>query len=374
MSASSDSSNNSYAEHYHYDTLRREITQTTKQFALCFCTFVTKTYIESVLYEKVNLSKINVSTSSSDSSSSSYHESSGSSTDELRSQLDHKNIESKIEGIVYSRTNSSTTLTLISGTCLEPGDYTIGVIFKNEADTKELYALQMKVKYLTISNFAISQMLTQMFRSFGYSPSQMLHLPQKSDGEFTPVFTKIRNDIAGLSKVIKSNPVPVTVPTTVPATVPAATTSLYNLNQYIPIPIPGPGYGPISGSGSGPGPNLSTVSTDVSPTQNNILNETKLMSEFDIVKQKLGTLDEKCAETNYFVKENLNKTQYDELLKQHAQLIKQLQVIENKLSSHNEVVHTIPEISKIMSENKILVEKLSTAEDYIEVLEKASEK
>lgn len=364
MSASSDSSNNSYAEHYHYDTLRREITQTTKQFALCFCTFVTKTYIESVLYEKVNLSKINVSTSSSDSSSSSHHESSGSSNDELRSQLDHKNIESKIEGIVYSRTNSSTTLTLISGTCLEPGDYTIGVIFKNEADTKELYALQMKVKYLTISNFAISQILTQMFRSFGFSPSQMLHLPQKSDGEFTPVFTKIRNDIAGLSKVIKSTPVATTVPATVPITVPAATASLYNLNQYIPIP----------GSGSGYGPNLSTGTTDAPPTQNNTLNETKLMSEFDIVKQKLGTLDEKCAETNYFVKENLNKTQYDELLKQHAQLIKQLQVIENKLSSHNEVVHTIPEISKIMSENKILVEKLSTAEDYIEVLEKASEK
>lgn len=351
---------------YRNDTLRREITQVTQTFALCFCTFVTTTIIENFIFEKVSLSKLSSSLSSTSSSSgSSGSTNSTKSTDSLElKNSDHESIKKKVKLMLWSRTNSSVSMPFEIGTILEAGDYTIGVSFENEIDAKELYSITFFVKYKSISNFFLSQMLTQLFRTLGYAPSQLLQLSNKSEGEVISNNQKIRND---LSKVLKS------IETLHNSN--NSNNSSLSIGSSVPLGQTVPVLGPVV-----------SATTEI---------KSLTIPGIEEIKLKLNKIDDKCNETTYLLKEqdtkllttNLTKEQdtkflttelskevtqlKQELLKSNEELLTKFKVIEGKLKCFSEdiPVVTVSDIISITRERNTLLTKLTEAENLIDELQ-----
>lgn len=311
-------------ESYKIDLLRREITQVTGNFALCFCTFTSTTIINNYTFEKISLSKLTASSSGSSNSSE---------TSESRSE-DHELIKKKARVMLWTRTNSSVSNEFHIGTTFEPGDYTIGVSFDNEIDAKELYSITFELKYKTISNFQISQMLTQLFRALGHSPSQLLQLKYKSEGETVATDRKIRND---LSKIIK-------------------TLEQHHTNTQV---VP--------------------VSQAIQTPQVSLLDQKEIKCSnipmIEEIKNKLIKIDEKCNETTYLIKENNLTTELvqlkSELIKGNEELMKKLLLIENKLKCFSEDVPVVAvtDVISLTRERNTLLEKLTEAENVIDDLQ-----
>ena len=124
-------------------------------------------------------------------------------------------------------------------------------------------------------------------------------------------------------------------------------------------------------------PTANPAVTPVTSVSSSEIIDPKILLELRSIKERLTGVDEKCVETNYLMKKSPSNKDTVDLFELHALLKLQLHSIETKIdalqtanvTSKNEVVYTLPDLSKLIKENRILTEKLLEAENHIESIE-----
>ena len=80
-----------------------------------------------------------------------------------------------------------------------PGDYYLGLWFRNADEANRIVSIQIGVQMDSISNLMIVQILSGLYRSLGYEPSHVLKYPSRSAITGSPIHHKIRADLSKAS-------------------------------------------------------------------------------------------------------------------------------------------------------------------------------
>ena len=104
-----------------------------------------------------------------------------------------------VESKVGSVNGVNTGFNLTDQIRFPPGDYCFGFSFRSAEEAKTIQSIRMQVKYETISNMVVCQLIFGLYNALGFEPSQTLRLTARSTNQTLPFYRKTRNEIAELS-------------------------------------------------------------------------------------------------------------------------------------------------------------------------------
>ena len=316
---------------FNTEKLRREVIQLAGNIAICQISFVTNSFIESVDFETVPLTALSTSSSSS-------------------TPIDHSQTYSKkVKSIIWCKTNSQNSYPYTPGTQFSPGDYSLGICMDSEIEAKELVSVIITVRYQSISNFLISQMLCQSVKILNQSPGHVFQLVNKAEGENMSHDRKIRNDIAKLHKMIEN----ITAIATPSVPVPTSSVSSFSSTSTAQVPTPTP----------------SQVTQATQATQ-----EVQVTTKTD----PLSEMRDKLIEMLVIIKdirEQMNETYIKDMCVKISTKMSELTTNTNNILSKTETltdktpIVRIADLTNLTFERNVLLKKLEKAEDFIESLQ-----
>ena len=101
---------------------------------------------------------------------------------------------------VASANGESTGFNFDESSRLPPGYYCLGLIFKSKEEVDAIVSLKLTLHIEPISNFTISQILFELYRSLGFEPSHLLGFPVRPSVPLTPFYRKTRSELGKLEE------------------------------------------------------------------------------------------------------------------------------------------------------------------------------
>ena len=314
---------------FNTEKLRREVIQLAGNIAICQISFVTNSFIESVDFETVPLTALSTSSSSS-------------------TPIDHSQTYSKkVKSIIWCKTNSQNSYPYTPGTQFLPGDYSLGICMDSEIEAKELVSVIITVRYQSISNFLISQMLCQSVKILNQSPGHVFQLVNKAEGENMSHDRKIRNDIVKLHKMIENI-------TTIATNPVSSVSSISSIS-----------------STSNPTPTQATQATQATP-------EVQVPVQVTAKTDPLSEIRDKLIEMMVIIKDirdQMNETYVKDMCVKISTKMSELTTNTNNILSKTETltdktpIVRIADLTNLTFERNVLLKKLEKAEDFIETLQ-----
>jgi gas vesicle protein len=110
--------------------------------------------------------------------------------------------DSLIEYQVYSPYGITSGNPFNSQTKFLPGDYCIGLAFRNNEEADKITSVKLHINSEPVSNLMLSQIIFGLYRSLGFEPSHVLKYSTKSINSGTPFYRKTRGEINKIVETI----------------------------------------------------------------------------------------------------------------------------------------------------------------------------